>query len=173
MNKLRKKFFGSRIAKSRRQHLFSILYLRNWFFNVSKRYLGNGCLIQIQIRDFAKSKKKKKKKNDVHVPHSNTRFFYKQRFFSTQPQCCLTASWIELQMLLRCCWIHISIIIQGFVLCLVHLRPCLSLGLFMLYLCDLFFIVCLIFIAINHITSFKQTYLFFVHFLDIPFIFAW
>ena len=37
-------------------------------------------------------------------------FFYKQRFFSAQPQCCLTFSWIELQMLLRCCLIHIAII---------------------------------------------------------------
>ena len=35
----------------------------------------------------------------------------------------------------------------------------------MLYLCDLFFIFSLIFIVINHITSFKQTY-FFVHFLE-------
>ena len=33
----------------------------------------------------------------------------------------------------------------------------------MLYLCDLFFIFRLIFIAINHITLLKQTYLFFVH----------
>ena len=32
-----------------------------------------------------------------------TLFFNKQRFFSTQPQCCLTFSWIELQMLLRRC----------------------------------------------------------------------
>ena len=38
-------------------------------------------------------------------------FFYKQRFFSTHPQCCLIFSWIELQMLLRCCLIHLSIII--------------------------------------------------------------
>ena len=29
-----------------------------------------------------------------------TRFFYKQRFFSAQPQCCLTFKWIEPQMLL-------------------------------------------------------------------------
>ena len=34
------------------------------------------------------------------------RFFYKQRFFSTQPRCCLTFSWIELQTLLRCCLIY-------------------------------------------------------------------
>ena len=48
---------------------------------------------------------------------------------------------------------------------LVCLCLCLDLGLFMSYLCDLFFIFSLIFIVINHITSFKQTY-FFVHFLE-------
>ena len=39
------------------------------------------------------------------------------------------------------------------------------LGLFMSFLCDLFFVFSLIFIVINHITSFKQTSLFFVYFL--------
>ena len=38
--------------------------------------------------------------------------FYKQRFFSTHPLWCLAFSWIELQMLLRCCLIHITIIIR-------------------------------------------------------------
>ena len=38
--------------------------------------------------------------------------------------------------------------------------------LFTSYLCDLFFIFSLIFIAINHITSLKQTLLFFFHFLE-------
>ena len=33
-------------------------------------------------------------------------------------------------------------------------------------LCDLFFIFSLIFILINHITSLKETHLFFVHFLE-------
>ena len=32
-------------------------------------------------------------------------------FFITQPQCCLTFLWNELQMSLRCCLVHISIII--------------------------------------------------------------
>ena len=36
----------------------------------------------------------------------------------------------------------------------------------MSYLCDLFFIFSLIFIAINHITSLKQTQLLFVPFLE-------
>ena len=37
--------------------------------------------------------------------------FYKQSFFSTQSKCRLTFLWIKLQMLLRCCLIHIIIII--------------------------------------------------------------
>ena len=41
-----------------------------------------------------------------------TRFFYKQRSFSTLPQYCLTFSWFELQMLLRCYLIRIRIIIM-------------------------------------------------------------
>ena len=85
-----------------------------------------------------------------------------QRVFPTQPQCCLNFSWIELHMLLRCCLIYITIIIQRHILYLVYLCPFLGLGLFMLYLYDLFFIFSLIFIAINHKTSFKQMYLFFV-----------
>ena len=71
-------------------------------------------------------------------------------------------------MLLRRCLKHISIIILRHILYLVYLCPCLGLGLFMSYLYDLFFslISSLIFIFINHMTSFKQTYLFFVHFLE-------
>ena len=92
-------------------------------------------------------------------------FIYKQLIFSTQPQCCLSFSWIELQMLLRCCLIHNkTIIILRHVLHLVYLGPRLSLILFMSYLRDLFFYVHSHFIIINHITSLKQTHLFFVHF---------
>ena len=48
------------------------------------------------------------------LQHSSiTRFFYKQNFFSTQPRCRLSISWIELQMLLGYCLIHITIIIRG------------------------------------------------------------
>ena len=32
----------------------------------------------------------------------HTHCFYKQRFFLTQPQCCLAFSYIELKMLLSC-----------------------------------------------------------------------
>ena len=66
-------------------------------------------------------------------------FFYMQRFFLTQPQCCLTLSLHCLQMLLRCCLIHITIIIRRHNLYLVYL---------------FFLIFSLIFIVINHITSF-------------------
>ena len=51
---------------------------------------------------------------------------------------------------------------------LVHLCPFLGLSLFMSYLCDLFFIFSLIFIIINHKTSFSRRtcFVFFLHFLE-------
>ena len=61
---------------------------------------------------------------------------------------------------------RLAIIILRYMLYLVYLCPYLGLGIFMSYLWDLFFIFSLIFIVINRITSFKQTYLFFVHFLE-------
>ena len=69
--------------------------------------------------------------------------FFKQYFFPTQPECCLTFSLIE--MLLRCCLIHISIIIPKHFLYLLYLCLCLDVDLFMSYLCDLLFISILIF----------------------------
>ena len=66
-------------------------------------------------------------------------------------------------MLLKCSLI--SIIILRKILYLVYLCPCLGLDLFMSYLCDQFFTFSLIFILINHITSFKQRH-FSVHFLE-------
>ena len=67
-----------------------------------------------------------------------TRFFKKQRFFSTQSQCCLTFSLIELQLLLRCCLMHISIIILRRFLYLLCLCPSLDLQSFPQYFetCD-------------------------------------
>ena len=62
--------------------------------------------------------------------------------------------------MLRCCLIHINIIILRQILYLVYLHPCSGLGLFMSYLWILFFASFLIFVAINHITSFKQMHLF-------------
>ena len=98
--------------------------------------------------------------------------FYKQRFFLTQSQCCLTFSWMELQMLLRCCLIHISIITLGYFLYLLFLCPCLGLGLFMSYLCDLFFIFILIFIKINRMNT--DTLVLLLIFQDMfPIIFGW
>ena len=106
--------------------------------------------------------------HSLRVPKNMHAFFYKQRFFSTQPQCCLTFSWIELQTFLRCCLVHISIIILGHFLNLLYLCSCLDLGLFILYLYDLFFI----FIMINRIISWIQTHLFFCLFFTIcPIIF--
>ena len=39
-------------------------------------------------------------------------------------------------------------------------------SIYIVYLYDLFFIFIFIFIVINHITLFKEAYLFFVHFLE-------
>ena len=74
-------------------------------------------------------------------------------------------------MLFRCCLIHITIIIPGHILCLVYLCSCLCLGLFMSYLCDLFFVFSLIFIVINHTSSLKETYLFLAHFQNVSYYF--
>ena len=62
-------------------------------------------------------------------------FFYKQRFFFNSASMLLNIfSWIEFQMLLRCCLIHIGIIIVRHVFYILHLCLCLGLGLFMSYL---------------------------------------
>ena len=71
-------------------------------------------------------------------------------------------------MLLRCFLIQITIILMRYILCLVYLCTCLGLGLFMSYLCDLFFILSLNFISISYITSLKQKQLFFYLFLEYP-----
>ena len=88
-------------------------------------------------------------------------FFFEQSFFSTQPQCCLTFLWNEIQMLLRCSLIHISIIIVRHFLYLLYFCPCLDLSLIMWYLCHLFFILIFIFIMIDRIISWMQTHLIF------------
>ena len=76
-------------------------------------------------------------------------------------------------MLLRFCLIHITIIIPKHSIHL-YLCPCLGLGLLILHLCDLYFILSLIFIVINHITLFKQTQLFCCTFFRISsIIFGW
>ena len=80
-------------------------------------------------------------------------FFYKQRFLSIQPHWCLTLPYIEIYMLLGCCLIHIGIIILKNCYCSVHLCSWLDLGLFVPYLCDLFFISIFICIMINLVIS--------------------
>ena len=87
--------------------------------------------------------------------------FLAARFFSTQPQCCLTFSWIKPQMLLRCCLVHISIIIMRHFLYFLYLCPCTDLGLFMSYLSDPFLFFFSIFTMINRIIWWIQTNLFF------------
>ena len=91
-------------------------------------------------------------------------FFYKQRIFSTQPQCCLTFPWIQLQMWLRCCLLHISIIKLIQILYLVYFCRCYDVTLFMLYLGDPFLIFSPIFIITNRPIS--LTHLFCAHLLE-------
>ena len=93
-------------------------------------------------------------------------FFYKQRYFSTQPQCCLPFSRIEPQMLLKCClnvlW-HKDVVLPRhtvfsiFVSCLRQVYLCL---IYIIY----FSIIIFLFILINHINSLKETILFFGNF---------
>ena len=71
---------------------------------------------------------------------TNTRFFTSNAFFQLSLSVALTFSWIKSQMLLRCCLIHKSIIILWHFLYLLYLFPCLDLGLFMLCLCNPFFL---------------------------------
>ena len=80
-------------------------------------------------------------------------FFYKQLFFSTH---------LYFKMLLRCCLINVTVIKLRHILYLGYLCPCRGLGIFMSYLCNLFFIFSLIFNVINHITSSKQTHYFWI-----------
>ena len=89
----------------------------------------------------------------------NTHFFYKQRLFSTLPQCCLTFSWFELQILFSCCLIHISTIVLWHNFYLINACPFLGPGLFQLYLCDLLSISSLTFIKAIHIILLKQMHL--------------
>ena len=99
--------------------------------------------------------------------------FFKQRFFSTQPQCCLTLLWIELQVLLRCCLIHIIKLFQD-IFYVLYFYPCLGLGLFMSYLCDLFFIFSLVFFTINLCNLIQTDALVFCTFFRISsIIFGW
>ena len=69
-------------------------------------------------------------------------------------------------MLLGCYLIHRTIITLRHTLYLVYLGSYLDLSLFMLHLCDLFFMFSIIFIAVNSIRPLNQTNLFLAHFLE-------
>ena len=105
------------------------------------------------------------------ISNTITRGFYKRHFFTTQLRCFLTFTWMELQILLRCCLIHIIISVLRNILYLVYSCPCLGLVQFVLYFCDLYFFFILMFIIMNYITSLKQEHLFLVYFLEYHFIF--
>ena len=107
--------------------------------------------------NFVKEGKRGKRKTKMWIHPS----LYKKRFFSTQPRYCLTFSWIELEMLLRWFLIDKSIIILRHFLYLLDLCPCLDLGLFMSYLCDLFLNFIFILIVITRIISWIQIYMLF------------
>ena len=64
---------------------------------------------------------------------SNYTLFYKQSLFSTQTQCCLTFQWIEPQMLLKFCLIHIYLILEWHFSDLIYFCLCLQQGLFLYY----------------------------------------
>ena len=101
-------------------------------------------------------------------------FFYKHRFFSTQPQCCLTFPWMSFKCCLGVAWYiwykhHHTETLFIFTI----FGPCLDLGGFMLYLCNLFFIFIVILIMINRIIWWLQTHLFFCLFFRVcPIIFG-
>ena len=94
---------------------------------------------------------------------SNTPFFYRQCFFSTQPQCCLAFSWIELQMLLRFCLIDIAIIILRHILYLLFMSMPRPRSIHVVSMWSIFHFQ---FHFHCHYSSFKQTCLFFVHILE-------
>ena len=103
-----------------------------------------------------------------------THFFYKQRFCFNS-----TSVLVNFLMNLTSNIVYALLntnkhnILRHF-LCLVYLFQCLDLGLFMSYLCDLFFIIVFFFILINHIFSLKQTHLIFCTFFrTCPTFFGW
>ena len=87
-----------------------------------------------------------------------TRFFYKQHCFSTQTQCYLTFSWIQLQTLRRFCLLHITIIVLRHISYLVQSYPWLDLVLFMCIYVIYFSFPASFCITINQIISLKLTH---------------
>ena len=69
----------------------------------------------------------------------NTRFFYTQRLFLTQPQRCLTFYWTEPQMLFKSCLIDIDLMLPWLFLDLLYFLFATGLLIYCPY--DLFFII--------------------------------
>ena len=65
-----------------------------------------------------------------------------------------------LHELIRWSLIHITVILLWYIFYLVYLCSCVVLGLFLSYLCDLFFIFCLFLMTSSNIILLKQTHLF-------------
>ena len=102
--------------------------------------------------------------------------FYKQRFFSTQHndgyiyQATIQQKFMKMlsnTKLFKCCLIYITIIIlrQIFIFSTFVSMPRPT-SVYVVSICDLFFIYSLIFFFINRIPSLKQPYLFFVCFVE-------
>ena len=82
-------------------------------------------------------------------------------FYSAKAQCCWTFSWIKLKMLLRCCLIYITIIVLRHFMFRIFASMSRPRSISVASMWPIFYFN-LTFIAINHITSIKQTHLFFV-----------
>ena len=93
-----------------------------------------------------------KETNYIYTSAADLHSFFKSKIFFNSTVF-LTFSWIELQMLLRCCLIHLSITILRDFLYLLYLYLFVELSLYMSYLWALFFILIFIFIMINRMNT--------------------
>ena len=100
---------------------------------------------------------------NFNFPNSKYTLFHKQYFYSAKPQCCWTFSWIKPKMLLRCCLIYITIIVLRHFMFRIFASMSRPRSISVASMWPIFYFN-LTFIAINHITSIKQTHLFFVFF---------
>ena len=91
-----------------------------------------------------------------------TLFYTSNAFFSTQPLVLLNFLWAELQILLRCCFIRLSIHHNDILFTFNIIVSILGLGLFLSYLCDLFFIFIFISTLYNHCLKSAQNMEFFL-----------
>lgn len=78
--------------------------------------------------------------------------FYRQNIFSTQGHCCSTFQWIEPHSLLKCCLLHVNmILLRHYIFCITSR----SIDYIIYFLLSFFF-----FITSDHIISLKQTHAF-------------